>query len=186
MQSKSGPARGSKESLDELMPLVYRQLRKLAARSLRSERPNHTLRATALVHEAYLRLASAGVAWTDEVHFYAMAACAMRRILVDHARRRGRQKRAGGTEHIALDQAVEIRGETTSAGLLDLDGALRRLSALDTRKARIIELLFFGGLTHNEAAAVLEISPATLHRELAMAKAWLCRELTRSGREPCA
>src|ERR1035438_9438103 len=167
---------GNKAALDELMPVVYQQLRKLASICLRSERPDHTLRATALVHEAYLRLVDADVAWQDRVHFFAVSARLLRRVLVDHAKANSRQKRGGGVETIALDEAVMI-GPQTTGGIMDLDAALQRLAALDQRKSQIIELLCFGGLTYDEAAAALRISPATVHRELKMAKAWLHREL---------
>jgi RNA polymerase sigma factor (TIGR02999 family) len=171
--------RGNKEAVDELIPLVYDQLRRLASRCLMAERPGHTLRATALVHEAYLRLAGADTDWQDRVQFYAVAARTMRRILVDHARSNGRQKRGSGAEKVSLDEAIHV-GEETSLDLVDLDEALERLAALDPRKSQIIELLFFGGLTTEESAAALGISPATLHRDLKMAKAWLYRELTQT------
>jgi len=167
---------GNKQAFDELMPLVYDPLRRLAARSLAAERPGHTLRATALVHEAYLRLAAADSDWQDRVHFYAVAARVMRHILVDYARGQARQKRGSGAERIPLDEAVMV-GAGGSQELLDLDRALGKLAAHDERKSRIVELLFFGGLTYDESAAALGISPATLHRELKMAKAWLYREL---------
>lgn len=171
---------GNKEALDELMPVVYRQLHKLAKICLRSERTNHTLRATALVHEAYLRLVDADVAWQDRVHFFAVSARLLRRILVDHAKANHRQKRGGGAEMVEFDEAVLI-GPQTSGGIVQLDLALQRLAALDQRKGEIIELLCFGGLTYDEAAAALKISPATVHRELKMAKAWLHRELTQNS-----
>jgi RNA polymerase sigma factor (TIGR02999 family) len=162
------------------MPVVYQQLRKLASISLRSERPDHTLRATALVHEAYLRLVDADVAWQDRVHFFAVSARLLRRILVDHAKANRRQKRGGGAETISLDEAVMI-GPQSTGGIVELDSALQRLAAHDPRKSEIIELLCFGGLTYDEAAAALKISPATVHRELTMAKAWLHRELTQGS-----
>jgi len=168
---------GNKAALDELMPLVYQQLRKLVSICLLSERPDHTLRATALVHQAYLRLVDADVAWQDRVHFFAVSARLLRRILVDHAKANRRQKRGGGAETIALDEAVMI-GPQTTGGVVELDMALQRLAANDQRKSDIIELLCFGGLTYDEAAAALKISPATVHRELKLAKAWLHRELT--------
>ena len=171
---------GNKAALDELMPVVYQQLRKLASICLRSERPDHTLRATALVHEAYLRLVDADVAWQDRVHFFAVSARLLRRILVDHAKAHHRQKRGGGAETVSLDEAVMI-GPQTTGGLVELDMALQRLAALDQRKSDIIELLCFGGLTYDEAAAALKISPATVHRELRLAKAWLHRELTQNS-----
>jgi RNA polymerase sigma-70 factor (ECF subfamily) len=168
---------GNKKAFDELIPLVYSPLRKIAARCLQNERPSHTLRATALVHEAYLRLADANADWQDRVQFYAVAARVMRHILVDHARAHGRQKRGGGAEQIPLDEAVVV-GSQPSPDLLELDQALEKLAQHDARKSDIIELLFFGGLTYEESAAVLQISPATLHRDLKMAKAWLHRELS--------
>jgi RNA polymerase sigma factor (TIGR02999 family) len=171
---------GNKAALDELMPIVYQQLRKLASICLRSERPDHTLAATALVHEAYLRLVDADVAWQDRVHFFAVSARLLRRILVDHAKANKRQKRGGGAEKIPLDEAIQI-GPQITGGIVELDLALQRLAQHDQRKSEIIELLCFGGLTYDEAAAALKISPATVHRELTMGKAWLHRELTRES-----
>ena len=168
---------GNKDALDQLMPLVYDQLRVLAARCLSSERPEHTLRATALVNEAYLRLVNAELAFNDRVHFYAVAARLLRHILVDHAKSLNRAKRGGGAQKLSLDEALVV-GQAAPAGILDLDEALQRLAAQDSRKAEVVELLFFGGLTYDEAAVMLNISPATVHRELRMAKAWLHRELT--------
>jgi len=168
---------GEKDAFDQLVPLVYDQLRRLASRCLFSERGDHTLRATALVHEAYIRLADAGGDWKDRVHFYAVAARVMRHILVDHARAGKRQKRGEGLEHIALDQALLVSSQR-SQDLSALDESLNRLAAHDPRKSQVVELLFFGGLTYEEAAAALGISPATVHRELRMAKAWLHRDLT--------
>ena len=169
-------SRGNKQALDELMPFVYDQLRKLASSCLRAERPDHTLRATALVHEAYMRLVDSDVAWQDRVHFFAVSARMLRRILVDHAKSNNRQKRGGEFEKIPFDEAVLV-GPQGDKGILDLDEALQRLAAQDQRKSELIELLFFGGLTYDEAAAALKISPATVHRELTLAKAWLYREL---------
>jgi RNA polymerase sigma factor (TIGR02999 family) len=167
---------GDREALDELMPVVYDELRRLAGRCLHSERPGHTLRATALVHEAYLRLMDADIGFQDRAHFYAVAARVLRRILVEYARTRGRQKRGGGEEMVPLDEAVVVGPEAAST-VLDLDEALQRLAALDPRKSDIVQLLFFGGMTYDETAAALEVSPATVHRELTLAKAWLHREL---------
>ncbi|MGA8300332.1 MAG: sigma-70 family RNA polymerase sigma factor [Terriglobales bacterium] len=171
---------GDKAALDQLMPIVYQQLRKVASVSLRSERPDHTLRATALVHEAYLRLVDADVDWQDRVHFFAFSARLVRRILVDHAKAGRRQKRGSGAETISLDQAVMI-GPQMTGGIVALDMALQKLAELDARKCEIVELLCFGGLTYDEAAAALKISPATIHRELKLAKAWLHRELTENS-----
>jgi RNA polymerase sigma-70 factor, ECF subfamily len=167
---------GDREALDQLMPIVYDELRRLASRCLYSERPGHTLRATALVHEAYIRLMDADIGWQDRAHFYAVAARVVRRILVEYARTHTRQKRGGGEELIPLDEAVLVGPEAASI-VLDLDEALQRLATLDERKSDIIQLLFFGGLTYDEAAVALDISPATVHRELKLAKAWLHREL---------
>ena len=161
---------GSKEALDELMPIVYEQLHKLASNCLRSERPDHTLRATALVHEAYLRLVDSDVTFQDRVHFYAVSARMLRRILVDHAKTKNRQKRGGEFDKIPLDDAIVI-GPQADKGIIELDDAMKRLAVQDQRKSDLIELLFFGGLTYDEAAAALKISPATVHRELTLAKA---------------
>lgn len=171
---------GNKQALDELMPFVYDQLRRLAANCLRSERPDHTLRATALVNEAYMRLVDADVAWQDRVHFFAVSARMLRRILVDHAKSNNRQKRGGEFQKVPLDEAVLI-GPGGDKGIIELDDALKRLAAQDQRKSELIELLFFGGLTYDEAAAALNISPATVHRELTLAKAWLYRELSQGS-----
>jgi RNA polymerase sigma factor (TIGR02999 family) len=167
---------GDKQALDQLMPFVYDQLRKLASNCLRSERPDHTLRATALVHEAYVRLVGADVNWQDRVHFFAVSARLLRRILVDHAKSRKRHKRGGEFQMIPLDEALLV-GPGSDKGIVELDAALARLAVHDQRKSDLIELLFFGGLTYDEAAAALKISPATVHRELKLAKAWLYQEL---------
>jgi RNA polymerase sigma factor (TIGR02999 family) len=166
---------GDKQALDRLMPLVYDQLRSLAGRCLAGG-PENTLRATALVNEAYVRLVHSDLTFNDRVHFFAVAARLLRHILVDHARGLNRQKRGAGAGKLTFDEAVLISPETPS-GILDLDEALSRLAALDKRKADVIELLFFGGLTYDEVAAALQISAATVHRELRMAKAWLHKEL---------
>ena len=171
---------GNKQALDELMPLVYDQLRRLASNCLRAERPDHTLRATALVHEAYVRLIDADVDWENRVHFFAVSARMLRRILVDHAKSRNREKRGGEFEKIPLDEAVLV-GPQSDKGIAELDEALKRLATHDQRKSELIELLFFGGLTYDEAAAALKISPATVHRELILAKAWLYRELAQGA-----
>jgi RNA polymerase sigma factor (TIGR02999 family) len=168
---------GDKSALDELMPVVYDQLHRLASRSLRSEKPNHTLAATALVNEAYLRLINAEVDWQDRVHFFAVSARLLRRILVDHAKANRCQKRGAGAEMVPLDEVVVV-GQDSLAGLLALDTALQSLAAQDQRKSEIVELLCFGGLTYDETAAALHISAATVHRELKLARAWLHRELS--------
>jgi RNA polymerase sigma factor (TIGR02999 family) len=171
---------GDKQALDQLMPIAYDQLHKLASNCLRSERPDHTLRATALVHEAYLRLVQADVDWQDRVHFYAVSARILRRILVDHAKSRNRHKRGGEYQQIPLEEAVVV-GPEADRGMVELDEALQRLANQDRRKSDLIELLFFGGLTYDEAAAAMKISPATVHRELTLAKAWLNLELSRAA-----
>jgi RNA polymerase sigma factor (TIGR02999 family) len=167
---------GDKQALDQLMPFVYDQLHKLAFNCLRSERPDHTLRATALVNEAYVRLVESNVDWQDRVHFFAVSARLLRRILVDHAKSRNRHKRGGEFQKVSLDEAMVV-GPESDKSILELDEALQRLAAQDQRKSDLIELLFFGGLTYDEAASALKISPATVHRELTLAKAWLYREL---------
>jgi RNA polymerase sigma factor (TIGR02999 family) len=168
---------GNKTALDRLMPVVYDQLHKLALRCMRAERPDHTLRATALVNEAYLRLVNADVDWQDRVHFFAVSARILRRILVDHARASARQKRGAGAKKIPLDEAMMI-GPESSNGVLELNEALDHLAAQDARKSEIVELLCFGGLTYEETAVALKISPATVDRELRLAKAWLHRHLS--------
>jgi len=170
---------GDREAFGKLMPVVYDQLRKLAGRCLRAERPDHTLRATALVHEAYMRLVKADLPWRNRVHFYAVASRVMRHILVDHAKSSRRQKRGGGGEKLSIDEAVLVSPGTLPQ-IIELDDSLNRLSIHDSRKAEIVELLFFGGLTHEEIAAALSISPATVQRELKLAKAWLYRDLSLS------
>ncbi len=170
---------GSKEALDQLMPIIYDELRKLAGYYLNSERRDHTLRATALVNEAYMRLVKSDVTYQDRSHFYAVAARTLRHILVDYAKTRRRDKRGGGIENLPIDEAILV-GAESYRGLVELDDALNALAVHDQAKAKVVELLFFGGLTYDEAAAVMGISRATLHREMKMAKAWLHRELTRS------
>ena len=176
---------GNKAAFDELMPVVYDQLYRLAGRRLASERRGHTLRTTEIVHEAYLRLVDSDVAWSDRAHFYAIAAQVMRRILIDYAKSRNREKRGGEYEKVPLDAAFDL-GVPSVSNLIEVNQALDRLSAKDARKGSIIELLVFGGLTYDEAAATLGISAATLHRELKLAKAWLYRELSSPppGAEP--
>ena len=174
---------GNKAAFDELIPVVYDQLYALASRRLSSERRDHTLRTTDIVHEAYLRLVDADVNWNDRAHFYAIAAQVMRRILIDYAKSRNREKRGGEYEKVPLDAAFDL-GSPSASNLIEVNEALNRLSEKDPRKANIIELLVFGGLTYDEAASTLGISAATLHRELKLAKAWLYRELT--SRPPAA
>jgi RNA polymerase sigma factor (TIGR02999 family) len=170
-------SRGDTAALDQLLPLVYAELRRVAARQLRGERVNHTLQPTALVHEVYLRLVDQRqVDWQDRAHFLGVAAQTMRRILVDHARRQGARKRGDGARSLSLDDAPEVAG-AGDLPLLALDRALARLETVDPGLARILELRAFGGLTIDEAAHVLKVSPSTAKRDWRTAKAWLNREL---------
>jgi RNA polymerase sigma-70 factor (ECF subfamily) len=164
---------GDQRASEELLPLVYGELRRIARRHLRGERDGHTLEATALVHEVYLRLAGGGdLHWNDRVHFYAVAAQMMRRVLVDHARGRGAAKRGGSVVKVSLDEARDPAVET-AADVVALDDALMSLETLDPRKSRIVELRFFGGLTLEETAAVVGLSIPTVVKETRLARAWL-------------
>jgi RNA polymerase sigma-70 factor (ECF subfamily) len=167
---------GDKAALAELMPLVYEHLRRQAHGYLAGERDGHTLQSTDLVHEAFLKLFVKGGTPRDRSHFLALAARAMRQILVDHARGKRRQKRGGGAAQVTLNEAVLVSAEPHEA-LLDLDKSLERLAGKDERKARVVELLYFGGLTYEETCLALDISATTLHREFSLAKAWLARDL---------
>jgi RNA polymerase sigma factor (TIGR02999 family) len=167
---------GNKQALDELMPLLYDQLHRLASSCLRAERPDHTLRATALVHEAYLQLVDSKVAWESRIHFYAVAARVLRHVLVDYAKAGRRQKRGGGANKLPLDEAAVV-GPEISHDIVELDDALKLLAAQDPRKSEIVQLIFFGGLTYDETAKALDISVVTVHRELKMAKAFLYSQL---------
>lgn len=167
---------GNQHALDELMPVVYDELRRLAAHYMKRERPEHTLQPTALVNEAYLRLVDAKVSWQDRAHFFAVAARLMRRLLVDHARALQRVKREGELGKVPLDEAEQICS-TPRLDLLALDEALAKFASFDPRKAEIIELHFFGGLSNEEVAEVLTISRATVQREMRLAKAWLNLQL---------
>lgn len=172
---------GNREVVNDLMPLVYDELHRQAKRYLRRERQNHTLQTTALIHEAYLKLIDQrNVAWESRTHFYAFAAQAMRRILVDHARTQKREKRGGAEIKLPLDEALHIAGKAEqTVDLLALDEALTRLAARDERQARIVELRYFADLSLEETAAALNISRATAALDWSMAKAWLFRELKR-------
>jgi RNA polymerase sigma-70 factor, ECF subfamily len=165
----------------ELTPLVYRELRQIAAAYLRRERPGQTLQATALVHEAYLRLAGAGSPWRDERHFVGIAARSMRQILVDRARARGAQKRWAELDRVTLSASLAAATDPESM-LPAVDEALTRLEQIDPEQAKIVELRYFVGLGIEEAAAALGMSPATLKRRWAMARAWLFRELSTGAR----
>ena len=171
---------GHESAPDKLLPLVYHELRKLAQGYLQAERPDHTLQATALVHEAYIRLVDwKNVSWQNRAHFFALAAQVMRRILVDHARTRQAQKRGGGMTKLSLDDAISFPREQRAVDLVVLDDALKELAELDPTQSKIVELRFFGGLTIEETAEALRLSPATVKREWTMAKAWLHKTLVR-------
>jgi RNA polymerase sigma-70 factor (ECF subfamily) len=176
---------GEPDALDALLPLVYEELRRLAARYMKRERDGHTLQATALVNEAYLRLIEVRhVQWQNRAHFFAMAARLMRRILVDAARSRGYQKRGGGAPMLSLDEALIIPAGPAGAGpdLLALDEALTQLAKLDVRKSQVVEMRFFGGLSIDETAEALQVSRDTIKRDWKMAKLWLLRAVR--GGEP--
>ena len=174
--------RGEPDALDALLPLVYDELRRLAARYLKHERSGHTLQTTALVNEAYLRLIEVQqVRWQNRAHFFAMAARLMRRILVDAARARGAHKRGGGAPMLSLDEALVVSTEPGN-DLVALDEALTALAAVDARKSQVVEMRFFGGLSIDETAEALHVSRDTVKRDWKMAKLWLLRELR--GVEP--
>jgi RNA polymerase sigma-70 factor, ECF subfamily len=169
--------KGNKRAASQLIPLVYDELRRLAGRYMRRERSDHTLQATALVHEAYLKLVEQrSVDWQGRAHFFGIAAQIMRRILIDYARSHLRDKRGGGQEAVPFDEALVISSEQ-SHELLKLDESLDRLAAIDPRQSKIVELRFFGGLTVEETAEVLGISPKTVKRDWSVAKAWLHGDL---------
>jgi RNA polymerase sigma-70 factor (ECF subfamily) len=171
---------GDQEAAERVLPLVYDELRRIASQQLRRERSDHTLQATAIVHEAYLRLdGHDGFHWPSREHFYAFAAHLIRRILVDYARHQKRQKRGGGMEKVTLIEAVDLT-TMKNLDLLAVDEALAALEAIDPRKAAVVELRFFGGLTLDETAAQLGISAETVGREWRRAKAWLYKELQSS------
>ena len=172
---------GDRAALDQLMPLVYDELKAIAARHLRNERYGQTLQSTALVHEAYLRLIDQRGGWKNRAHFFAIAARIIRNLLVDHARARLAEKRGGRDLRLTLDEAIEI-----PAGhefhLVAIDDALTSLSHMDEQQGRIVELRFFGGLTIEETSEVLAISPSTVKRDWILAKTWILRELTAPSR----
>lgn len=165
---------GDAQALNRLTPLIYDDLRRIAARYLRSERAGHTLQATALVNESFARLSESELSFQDRAHFFAIAARTMRHILTDYGRARRSQKRGGGIAPITLH---EERVAMPSTDIVDLDEALTRLAEIDERKADVLVLHFFGGMTYEETAEALEISPATVDRDLRLAKAWLANEL---------
>ena len=171
---------GKAEVLDELMPLVYDELRRQATRFLRKERPDHTLQATALIHEAYIKLiGQKEVEWQNRNHFFAIASTSMRRILVDHARERQREKRGGSEENLPLEVALNISGSEKNIDLIALDEALKLLAKMNERQARVVELRYFSGLSNDETAEVLGVSNATVRNDWNIAKAWLKLQLTK-------
>jgi RNA polymerase sigma factor (TIGR02999 family) len=168
---------GDADARDRLIPLVYSELRRIARKILAGQRQNHTLQSTALVHEAYLRLAgSNSIGWQDRVHFFSLAAQLMRRILVDHTRRRLAKKRGGENVTVVLDENMALSGER-ELDLLALDDALNELAAIDQRQSRVVELRFFAGLSIEDTSLALQISPATVKREWATAKLWLLSKM---------
>lgn len=172
---------GDRAALERLVPLVYAELRRQAHRQMRRERPGHTLQTTALVNETYLRLVdSKRVRWQNRAHFFAVCAQLMRRILIDHARARRSLKRGGDAVHVALDD-TPVGSSPPHADLLALDEALTRLAAMDMRKSRVVELRYFAGLSVEETAEALDLSPDTVMRDWKMAKLWLLRELKREA-----
>ena len=174
---------GDERALDKLMPLVYRELHRLAQRYMAHERPGHTLQATALVNEAYLRLVDAGkVNFQNRAHFFAVSAQLMRRILVEFARRHGSQKRGGEVQRVSLEESLVVYGEP-GADLVALDDALQALAAIDARRSRVVELRFFGGLSVEETAEVLRVSPETVMHDWKLAKAWLLRAMSGEKRD---
>ena len=171
---------GNAEVLDDLMPLVYDELRRQASRFLRKERPDHTLQATALINEAYLKLIDQrGTRWQNRAHFFAIASVAMRRILVDYAKGRHREKRGGAAENLPLDDALQIASNEKSIDLVALDEALDQLAKFDARQAKVVELRYFSGLSIDETAEVLGVSNATVRLDWNLAKAWLRKEIAR-------
>jgi RNA polymerase sigma factor (TIGR02999 family) len=176
-----GWRQGDRDALERLLPLVYAELRRIAARQLKNERPGHTLQPTALVHEAFLRLADQRqVDWQNQAHFFGVAAQVMRRVLVDYARRRAALKRGEGAELVSIEQARDVA--STDLPVLALDAALNRLEKIDPGLAKLVELRAFSGLSNEQAALILGVSPSTVKRELRTAKAWLTNELSCGGR----
>ncbi len=173
---------GDADALDRLFPLVYGELRRQARRHLRRERVGHTLQATALIHEAYVRLVDQrSVRWQNRAHFFAISAQLMRRILVDHSRGRHRAKRGGSAARVPLEDVLLVAAGQLDVDVLALDEALTRLAALEPRQAQVVELRFFGGLSIEETAAALGVSPATVKNDWNFAKAWLRREMSGGG-----
>jgi len=172
---------GDESALEKLVPQVYQELRRLAKRQMRREHPEHSLQTTALINEAYLRLVDLrNVQWQNRAHFFALCARLMRRILVDFARSRHYAKRGGGAQPVSLDESLVV-SPTHSTDLVAVDDALKALAKVDGRKAQVVELRFFGGLTVEESAEVLKVSPETVRRDWKLAKVWLVRELSQAG-----
>ena len=170
---------GDEDALNELIPLVYEELRKIAHRQMAKEKTGHTLQTTALVNEVYLRLlGTAGISWEDRSHFFALSAQLMRRILVDHARKRGRAKRGGGLRKISFEESCPVPVDK-DINIVALDDALIALAAVDSRKAKMVELRFFGGFSVEETAKTLKISTSTVMNDWKFAKVWLLREMQR-------
>ncbi|HEY9052393.1 MAG TPA: sigma-70 family RNA polymerase sigma factor [Gammaproteobacteria bacterium] len=168
---------GDNQALKRLIPLVHDNLHQLANKYMRNESPGHTLQATALVNEAFLKLCDNSISWQSRAHFIAIAARAMRQILVDHAKSKHRQKRGGHDVQVTLHEAL-IADDQSELDMLDMEEALNNLAKVDERKAKIIEMNIFGGMTYEEIGVVLDISPATVDRELRFSKAWLQRALS--------
>jgi RNA polymerase sigma-70 factor, ECF subfamily len=176
---------GDEQALTKIMELVYADLHRAAHRYMAGERPSHTLQTTALIHEAYLRLAGfQQVNWQDRAHFLAVCARVMRRVLVDSARSRGYQKRGAAASHLSLDEAMVLSAEP-DPNLVAVDDALQRLATIDARKSQVVELRFFGGLSVEETAAALSVSPETVMRDWKLAKVWLLREISRGDEDGC-
>lgn len=171
---------GKQSALDELYPLVYDELHRLARRYMSRERKGHTLQTTALINEAYVRLVGQKVNWANRSHFFAISAQIMRRILIDHARRHAYAKRGGGAQQVSLDEAATFTPDQ-SAELIRLDEALKSLAEMDPRRSQVVELRYFGGLNNEEIAGVLNVSENTVTRDWNMARAWLYQQLTGSG-----
>jgi len=169
---------GQPQALERLTPLVYEELRRLARNYMRAERGSHTLQATAVVHEAFLRLIQANVAMQDRGHFFALASRLMRRVLVDHAKSRSRLKRNSGARDLAPEETGEVQAPLVDFDVVALDDALEGLQQMEPRLAQVIELHYFGGLTYDQIAAALALSAATVHRDIRLARAWLLNEIS--------
>ena len=172
---------GDRRAMDELLPLIYDELRRLASSYLRRERQGHTLQPTALVHEAYMRMVDqTQVRWQNRAHFFGVAAQMMRRILVDHARSQQAEKRGGEFQKLSLDERIDVSGQDRDLNLVALDDALNRLAEIDPQKSKIVEMRFFGGLSVEETAEVLGVSVPTVKRHWRLAKAWLYGEIKKT------